>query len=396
MDTNTWLTESLDRLSTNSKFKATSAGAIARNMLESWNSITNSVAFTLDLKILDAIVTTAAGDNLDNIGKLVNVERFGTQYALGLVKIGIDSTLGKTLDDLKDLIEDATGTRPEDIILAAGTEISNENGSILYHTVSDVTLIDGDVYVNALCYLEGVSGNISSGVLNKFSSFSNSLFPIYNYLIVTNPNPIDAGSDKESDDNYRYRIINAFTASAKANEMSIRLAALSVPGVADVIMKRYAYGIGTTGVFVISESPIVSQGIVDAVSVATNMVCSSGEKTIASAPNYKAIYSSIVLEFKSDTPVSVKDSVCVQVRSNIVSYINNLKVNEEFVLHQLEQVILSTSNRIYDYVIQKMGIGDYNFDTGLIDYYQDVVPGNQVVVDMDKWVTNSKLVDVCY
>jgi len=391
-----WFTSAKDRIENNTKLKSFSPGSITREMLAAYNDIASELSVTFDLKILNALVGTAVGENLDKLGKIVGKDRKSLSYALGSVKVSIDSLLGQTLDDLKDMVYAATGTRPDSIIIPAGTEVSNDNGNIIYNTTTDLVLSDTDVYVDALSILQGKSGNIPSGVLNKFSTFPTSLSSIASYILVTNPNPIDTGDDEESDDNYRYRIINAFTGSVAANEMALRLAALSVPGISDVLMKQYAYGIGTTGLFIISESPIVSQGLINAVYQAVNTVKADGNKVIVSAPTYKALNMTIVLEFVTGISASVKDTLTVQVVDNIIAYINNLKVNEEFVIHRLEQVILDTSYQIYDYSIEKIGIGDYNFETGLIDYYSPVLPVNQPVGDMEKWVTNSKLVEVCY
>lgn len=49
----------------------------------------------------------------------------------------------------------------------------------------------------------------------------------------------------QNDEEYRYSLLTAFDLLAQANEMAIRLAALLVPGVKDIIYLKYALGPGT-------------------------------------------------------------------------------------------------------------------------------------------------------
>jgi len=388
--------QNINKIKAVTKLKAFSPGSIARGILESYNDVASDIYNTLDLKIVNAEVSSAVGEYLDNIGHLVGVPRNGYSYALGQIKILIDPLLGKTLDDLKDIVEENTGVRPADIIIPAGTEVSNEDSSSVYNTISDIVLDDEYVYVDVLSLLIGTNGRISSGGISKFITFPPEYTSIYTYIIVTNPLPIDSGDDIETDDNYRFRIVNSFASNATSNDIAIRLAVLSVPGVADVFIKNYEYGIGTSGLFIVSESPIVSQGIINAVQQAVNNIGASGNRIIVSAPTYKAIDLEVVLNFVAGTSVANKDNICELVKSNVINYINNLEMGSEVVINELKEIIMSTSKSIYDLVINRIGIGDYNFQSGLIDYYQPVLPVNQSIGETEKFVSNKKLVNICY
>ena len=71
-------------------------------------------------------------------------------------------------------------------------------------------------------------------------------------------------------------------------------------------------------------------------------------------------------------------------------------MGSEVVINELKEIIMSTSKSIYDLVINRIGIGDYNFQSGLIDYYQPVLPVNQSIGETEKFVSNKKLVNICY
>lgn len=396
VDFNDLLVQTREKLRNETKLRAFSPGSIARGILDIYNVVASDIDFNLDLRVTSALISSATGDDLDILGKMIGLDRIDSAYALGQVKISIDSVADKTLQDLKDIIEERTGTAPTNITIAAGTEITSEDGTIVFNTVSDINLGEDPVYVDALAANVGENGNISSGTLSRINSTDENLSYIVEFILVTNTTPIDNGSDIESDENYRFRIVNLFTSSAKANDTSLRLAALSVPGVADAIIRNYEYGIGSTGLFIISESPIVSQGILNAVQQAVNNTKSSGEHVMVSAPEYRAFKMEVVLQFTPTTPAGDKDIILEQVKENIIDYVNNLEMGDEIVINEIRQIIQQTSDNIYDHEFVKLGLGDYNFETGLIDYFEPSLAVNQQCDETQKFVTNSKLITACY
>ena len=69
----------------------------------------------------------------------------------------------------------------------------------------------------------------------------------------------------ETDDNYRYRITQQCLVLATSNETAIRLTALTVDGVEDVILKPYSMGAGSFTVIVLSNEDVTNKGILDTV-----------------------------------------------------------------------------------------------------------------------------------
>jgi len=395
-DFNGLLANAKTKLQEKTQVRAFSTGSIARALLETYIDTATSINNSLNIKMVDSLLSYSSGTSLDELGRLVGVARVGSSYALGPVQINIDPLSGKSLADLKAIIASKVGEIPDDIVIPKGLEITNTSGAVVYNTINDVTLSDDPVYVDALSSNYGVNGNVASGVLTKLRITSEPLIYIADYLIVSNPAPIDSGSDTQNDDNYRYAIANAYSNAARANYASIRLAALSVPGVADVVRIPYLYGIGTSGLFVISESPIVSQGVINAVQVAVDNVKADSQAIIVSAPTYVAFKMNVVLQFTPATAAGEKDQIVTGVTKNVINYVNNLLLGEEIVLNELRQVIQQTSENIYDHQITKLGVGDYNLSTGLVDYFNTTIEANQQIDNDSKFVTNEKLVTVCY
>lgn len=62
--------------------------------------------------------------------------------------------------------------------------------------------------------------------------------------------------DGEGDDNYRYRIAHRWEEAATSNEIAVRLAALSVAGVRDVMMRPYVLGSGSFAIYPVAEAGV--------------------------------------------------------------------------------------------------------------------------------------------
>ena len=375
----------------NTSLKNISPGSIIRTMVSEFGAVANDMNFNISTTFLNSVVSTAVGPNLDLIGKLLNVSRTNSSYAIGTVRIYIDPYSGKTLANLKSILN-ITG----DITLPRGTEVSDSSGLYKYNLIDNVILSDDPIYVDVISQASGSVANSGSGAISMFSNYDPSLLNIINYILVSNDLPIDSAADNESDDDYRYRIVNSYTANAMANETAVRLAALKVPGVANVLMVPYEYGIGTGSVYVISESPIVSAGILNAVQVACTSVSSFSERVVVSAPSYQALYFNIQLEFKPSTAAADKDSAVQTVSTNVMSYVNNIPLGGKFVYNEMSAVIMNSSTNILTFSMIQMAVGDYNLTTGLINYAQNLLNTDYSGGSTVKLVTNSKLSSVCY
>ena len=396
MNTTELISITKDKLASKTKIRAFMPGSIARSMLETYNEVAVEIHSALNVDIVNSLISSSYGSRLDEIGILVGEPRKLSNYAIGYVTISIDPLSGKTLSDLIAILETATGSSYTSITIPMQTEVSNDDGTKTYNLTTSVDISDTPVNVDVLSYNVGSGGNADSGVIKRFTSLSTDLTPILSYLIVTNPVPIDSGQEDETDENYRYRIINRFNTAVKANDMAIRLAALSVPGVANVYLRNYEYGIGSTGLFIVSESPIVSQGILNAVQAAVNSVKSASEIVVVSSPTYKAIKMQIRLQFTPDTHVGDKDIIVDQTTTNVINYVNNLGLGKEVVMTEVDRIVKDTSTKIYDFSMDQVGVGDYNFQSGLIEYYEPTLPVNQICDITEKFVTNTKLITVCY
>jgi uncharacterized phage protein gp47/JayE len=273
--------------------------------------------------------------------------------------------------------------------------VKNDDGTIVFSTTDDVTLSDDEAVVPVLASSTGSFYNVAAGQITLFDT--DPFFDrIKDFIIVKNDAPIETGSDTESDDNYRYRIINSFANSAKANEIAVRLACLSVPGVSNVYIKNLEHGIGTFGIYVLSESPVVSDGVITAVQEAVNQTAAVGVRGVVSTPNYEAVHLQIHTYFEAGVSTAEKDSICTDAANIVVDYINNLDLGEDLIMNVVISKVIDSSTKIKNLEILLFGRGDYNKETGVIENYEALVSSDQSIDADTKWVTNRKLTDVCY
>lgn len=163
-----------------------------------------------------------------------------------------------------------------------GMEIRDPTGNFVFITDKKLYVENAatQAFVSASAQELGQAFNIPAGILNN-TSISN--------IAANNYSPITNGQDGETDENYRYRISKAYVASEANNLTAIRLASLTVPGVADVIIRNFRYGPGTVQVLVIPEGNSVSNSVINRVAENINAVKSKEVAVFVDAPDYISV-----------------------------------------------------------------------------------------------------------
>ena len=384
------LNEGRRRLLNNTDIDTFSRGSIARELLEAVSQESRQAYTYLDSKVANILVTNATGEYLDALGKLVGVERNSGARGFGESQFYLDSDFSVTVQELQDEVNE------DEIVFPAGTTVRDKSGNISYTTTEPATITNDGTTVPIVATGTGSDYNVATGELTEYDLSISDYRSIEDFILVRNNAPIDNGSDTESDENYRYRITHAFQNNAKGNLMSVRLACLSVPGVSDIYLRNFEPGIGTFSVYVISESPIASKGLLEGVQEAINQTASVGVRGIATVPDYEAIHLGLVFIFEEGTSPKDKDRESLQIRRAVIDYINNLDVGEGLVINRVIDIAYNTSGSLKDVSIEQFGRGKYNHEEGIIDSYQPLIITNQEADRNTKFVTNKRLVEECY
>ena len=340
------LSEATENVTSQSRIKNVSSGSFARALLESYSRHTNEAYQIFDLNLARSFVSAANGKFLDYIGQLVGLTRLGTAAALA-------SSESKSVKFTVDVGNFGDINGASSITIPAGTIISTEDvtggAGINYRTTLSTVLsaIISEQFVAVEAILPGSSQNIGAGVL-QFHNFVNYTDFLNDTLKVSNPNGVFTGQDVESDTNFRFRITRQVTAAEAGNITSIRLAALSVPGVADIVFAPYARGIGTWDVLIKSITPTVSQSLIDAVQASVDIVSSQGTNGLSRRPIETGMTFTITIVYVDTLTTDVKNDIEDSVRTSLANYVNSIDIGNDFVINEAIQRVLEVDERIKD------------------------------------------------
>ncbi len=331
-------------LTSSTRITRTSPGSKARSIIEVVSRNLNQAYKIFDLNFARAFLTGASGKYLDLLGEILSIPRLGSEIASADSESQIQKLFVET-----GTFGDINGNAP--IVIPAGTIFSSQTnaGGITYRMTTGVVLSIGasEQFVSTEAVSPGEASNVGSEILT-FHNFTNYTDVSNNTLKTLNVAGIFNGADVETDTNYRFRISKSALSSEAANQTSILLAALNVPGVANVLMQNRSTGIGTYTVFIKSITPTVSQNLIDQVQANIDQVTAQGVRGTADRPNETGMSFVISITYRNGIGDDEKDAIEDQVRLAIADYVNNLDIGEEFILNEVTERILSVSPNIKD------------------------------------------------
>ncbi len=346
------ISNALQKLNNYTNITFLSPGSKARVLVDILSEEIGLQASQFDANTGAGLLRNASGNVLDYIGEIFGLER------LQEVKSEVSSfeenfvlyTVGNNFGEINS---------GNNIVIPAGEMfISNEEGfstdSTVYVNTETITLTptENRVFFSAQALGSGSSANASPNSLT-YHNFLNYQDSLNRSLLVTNENSITYGRDRESDDNYRYRIQKEKISSEAANETSIRLALLVIPGVGNVTKVPYARGIGTCDWLISSTSVNVSQELLALCQDAIEEKQAVGMSNVAKSAVLIGVEFSFSITYKGNLEDRQKENIKSNIRNNISGYVNNLEIGESLILDQIVRIVLSSSD-----LIESMGDPD--------------------------------------
>ena len=152
----------------------------------------------------------------------------------------------------------------------------------------------------------------------------------------------------EIDEDYRARIVNQVYVVAGANLTAIRLKALAVEGVTDVIFKQYSHGAGSFSCYVITDNAQTSRSVLNAVQAAIDDAKAYGIYADVKSPVLIPVELMVRLIFSNDTGAAEKNTIRQSVVRETRDYVNKLSIGETFIVNELIQRIMDVSTKIKD------------------------------------------------
>lgn len=164
----------------------------------------------------------------------------------------------------------------------------------------------------------------------------------------------------ETDSNYRSRIVNQVYVVAGANETSIRLKVLSVPGVKNIIMREFTKGTGSFTIYVITdelESPLT---IIDQVESVVRDTKAAGILAEVKTPVLIPVELKVRLIFSDKVSDSEKASLRQSSRTVIKNYLDNISLGGQFVANEVVRQAMSVSDKIIDADFYSLKVNEMN------------------------------------
>lgn len=253
-------------------------------------------------------------------------------------------------------------------------ETFSTDGDIQFALLDDVTLdTDGNGIGQAISLDTGSYNNVFANTI------TNVVNPVEEIISVTNPNAATGGSDIESINSYRDRLLKANESNGKSTASAIELAIRNVPGVrsANVIynktMEIDSYGNPAKSIhaYVLGGSKEeIAQALFDCIGATTTTVGEQSTLISDDSQNQHDIrfdYASVVqiyAKLTATTNATFESDGSTQLKDALISVIGGIDSNgdEQQGLSMGDDVILS---RLYGAVYKVTGLDDVSIEIGL-------------------------------
>jgi len=337
--------KTLRELSDNTNITYLSPGSKARLLLDIINDKLGIQADQFDKNLGQAFIRNASGTLLDYIGEIFGVQRELKQKAEVLKEEGnfyfytLKNNFG-AINNSEDIY-----IRPRQVEIYDTIE-DGKRRVVYVNTETIVLKADKNkVFFSAEAKETGENSNVGSGTM-IYHNFKNYADILNQTLLVNNAVSVTYGKNDESDDNYRFRIQQQTIAGEAGNYSAIRLALLSVAGIADVVRVKYPRGVGTSDWLIRSVTPEVPEKQLDLAQQAIEKVEAAGLENKAAAPYSVGTKLEFSLSYIGELKDEEKNLIKRAVKRKLVEYINNLNIGDALILDQLVRIVLTTDERI--------------------------------------------------
>jgi len=338
----------IDRLSQNTNINQLTPGSKARFFLETIAEEQANQHDLFDANLMQSFIKYANGRFLSFLGDMLNLP--------------INEATHATSDDDNMMFYVSSGVFGDingglDIVIPSGTIVSTipfegslitpgltEQPNVQYVTTDNVTCSSSSsfVYASIRASIEGASSDVPRNVLNQHN-FTSYIQSGNNLLKCTNRYAISNGEDRESTESYRFRLSNIFKARELAILASIRLAALSTPGVADVKEVLCEQGPGTYSLYIKALTPTTSPRLLSEVSSVVSAVTGYGNRSFVLAPEPIGIELVCAVSWKTRATQSNIAQGYTAMRDALEDKLNKTNIGETIILSDLIDILLQAT-----------------------------------------------------
>jgi len=330
----------IERLNSSTNITQNTPGGKARFFLDAISTEQSRQYDFFNENIVQAYLQYSSGKFLDFWGDLFQIPR-------------LESLNAESTDDNFMFYVDS-GTFGDinnngSFVIPAGTTISipafsgsvvtpniTSTNTVSYSTIAAVRCNPQEsfIFVKVRASKEGRQGNVPKGVLLKHNFVSYSAAG-KNSLKCLNRFSIDNGDERETDGAYRYRLMQGFRGRHKAVAAAIRLAALSVPGVANILSVPSEQGPGTLTIYVKGTTPTTSPQLLAKVASSVQSVIGEGVRLFTFGPRPIGIELFVGVNWSPKATEQQKLQEKSLIKETAQSYMNTLDLGQPLDLNTL-------------------------------------------------------------
>ena len=342
------VSDGIQKLSSNTNITNLSPGAKARFILDTVYREQSSQFRIFDTNLAQVYLKYAEGKFLDLFGDLLNLVRLQATHAedktenfMFYVDTGVFGDVNSGADFAIPVNTLVSTVASESGVVTPGLETQPV---VEYRTIEEVTCVAGEslVFAPVRARIEGTQSTVAKNVIRKhgFAGYAQSSLKT---LKCTNLHAIQSGTDRERDPAYRFRLKSVFRARSLAVRAAIRLAALSVPGVSDIVDVNAEQGPSSFSLYVKGLTPTTSPRLLREVFDTVSAVTSMAEKPFVLAPTPSG------LEFVTTvtwSPRATQDQIATgyaQMRTALENYLSRTEIGEEVIFADLIAILLTAA-----------------------------------------------------
>ena len=291
-----------------------------------------------DWALAQSFPQTAAGEYLDRHAALRGLARKAGEKAHGVLRFRMDLT------------------REDDVSIPAGTVCSTA-GLVRFVTLEDAVIAAGSLYADAPAQAES-AGSAGNAAVQTVTVLTQAPVGVAG---VTNPAAFVGGSDGETDEALRQRVLDSFVRLPNgANAAFYEQRALSHAGVRAVSVIPRESGIGTVGVVIAADGGIPDAALVAAVQADIQKVREIAVDVTVRAPTAQVV--NVTAKLKPKAGVTFQTAKAA-VASAVRAYFTGTLLGK----------------RLY-----RAALGDVIYGTGLVENYTLSAPGSDLAGAADR------------
>ncbi len=314
-------------------------GSTARALIDALSSEVAGLYTILDRAMMQAFVSSASGVFLDLLGEMVGVQR-RSETAAFTAETDQNIRFYVTTGVLRDYLSS----------IPTGTVVTSIDRTIVFVVDGDTTIPTNatEIFVTARAQTVGADSAVGPGILVSHGLSQPNVF-------VTNTDAITTSSGVEDDASMRYRIRYAVRTAEGSNQLAVRMAALGVPGVSDIIVNPFSMGSGSFEIIILPQGNRVPLSTISGVRTSVAQAVSFGINFQIREPRYVPI--SVVAEVLSPSvPNYLQEQIRSSAAQSIRRYVGQLRPGDTMVINRIREAVLATDTRITDVTLREVRV----------------------------------------